>query len=288
MKAIHWYPGHMAKTRRLIEEKIKLIDIVIEILDARIPYSSKNPEMDKLVFNKEKIIILSKVDMADPKVTQQWTKHYENQGFFVISSNLLDFKELNKIIDLTNQRLADKHAKDIIKGLKKRPVRALIVGIPNVGKSTLINKIAKRNSAKTGDKAGITKAMQWIKVNQDFELLDSPGVLWPKFDDVRVAINLALTGAIKEEILPKDELCIEAIKFMNTHYQKPFFTRYKIDFAIDNDDIQSIVKVIEHIADIRGCKQRNNVYDYDKVYDLVLKDLKSNRICRMTFDHDFN
>ncbi|MEG0283349.1 MAG: ribosome biogenesis GTPase YlqF [Erysipelotrichales bacterium] len=283
--SIHWFPGHMAKARRLIEEKIQLIDIVIEIVDARIPYSSKNPIMDKLTFNKTKVIIMSKIDLADPKQTQKWKKHYQEQGFEVITSNLKEFKELDEIIHRVDIELAPKREKDAKRGLKPRAVRALIVGIPNVGKSTLINKMAKRSAAKTGNKAGVTKALQWIKVNKDFELLDSPGILWPKLDDKEVAKNLALTGAIKDEILPKDELCIEAIKFMNTHYQDAFYKRYSIE-SMDNNDLDSIVAVIEHIGQLRGCLIKKGEVDYDKVYDIVLREIRDNSITRMTFDYE--
>lgn len=284
MKDIQWFPGHMAKTRRLIEEKINLIDIVIEIVDARIPYSSKNPIMDKLVKNKKKVMIMSKIDLADAKKTQEWTNYYKEEGFQVISSNLMNFKELNKIIEQVNIEMKDKRERDLRRGLKQKPVRALIVGIPNVGKSTLINKMAKRKSAKVGDKAGVTKSLQWIKVDKDFELLDSPGILWPKFDDKDVAINLALTGAIKEEILPKEDLCIYAIKFMNEYYQKEFYARYNIS-NVNNDDIDSIVKALDVIGRNRGCLLKNNEINYDKVYDIVLKEIKDGSIAKMTFDY---
>lgn len=285
MNNIHWFPGHMAKARRLIEEKIKLIDIVIEIIDARIPYSSKNPMMDKLVHNKIKVILMSKIDLADPNETKKWVKYYEKQGFQVITSNLKNFKELNKLIAQAQYELAPKRIRDEARGLKPRAIRALIVGIPNVGKSTLINQMAQRNAAKTGDKAGVTKALQWIKVAKDFELLDSPGILWPKLDDNKVASNLALTGAIKEEILPKEDLCFIALKFMNKYYTKAFYERYGIE-KMDNDDISSIVAVLDLIGRKRGCLAKGNEVDYDKVYDIVLKEIKDNSITRMTFDRE--
>lgn len=283
MNNIHWFPGHMAKARRLIEEKIKLIDIVIEIIDARIPLSSKNPMMDKLVHNKIKVILMSKIDLADPVETKKWVAYYEKQGFQVITSNLKNFKELNKLIGQAQLELEPKRIKDEKRGLKPRAIRALIVGIPNVGKSTLINQMAQRNAAKTGDKAGVTKALQWIKVAKDFELLDSPGILWPKLDDNRIATNLALTGAIKEEILPLEDLCFSALKFMNSYYQEAFYKRYDIEF-MDNKDIQSIVDVLDHIGRKRGCLAKGNQVDYDKVYKIILKEVKDNSIARMTFD----
>lgn len=283
---INWFPGHMAKARRLIEEKIKIIDIVIEIIDARIPYSSKNPLMDKLVRNKAKVILMSKVDLADPIITKKWIEEYQNQGYKVIASNLHEFKELSEIVKEVKETLKDKFERDAKKGLKERPIRALVVGIPNVGKSTFINKLAKRKSAKVGDKAGITKALQWIKVGKDFELLDSPGILWPKLDNQQVAINLALTGAIKEEILPKDELCIYAIKFMNQYYQKAFYERYQID-QLDSDDINDIVRVIDHIGKKRGFLMKNSEIDYEKVYDLIIREVRNNTITRVSFDREF-
>ena len=286
MDNIQWFPGHMAKARRLIEEKIKIIDIVIEIIDARIPYSSKNPLMDKFVKNKAKVILMSKVDLADPIITKRWVEYYQAQGYRVITSNLNEFKELNELVKEVKVTLEPKFERDRKKGLKPRPIRALVVGIPNVGKSTFINKLAKRKSAKVGDKAGITKALQWIKVGKDFELLDSPGILWPKFDDKQVAINLALTGAIKEEILPKDELCIYAIKFMNKYYQQAFYERYQID-QLDSDNLDDIIRVIDHIGKIRGCLSKNNEINYDKVYDLILREVRNNTITRVSFDREF-
>ena len=284
MNDIHWFPGHMAKARRLIEEKIKLIDIVIEIIDARIPYSSKNPMMDQLVHNKKKILVLSKVDLADVNKTKEWVQYYEKQGYQVIVSNLLSFKEFNKIVSEMKIELADKREKDQKRGLKERPIRALVAGIPNVGKSTFINKMAKRNSTKTGDKAGVTKALQWIKIANDFELLDSPGILWPKLDDKQVALNLALTGAIKDEILPKEYLCFEALKFLNIHYQKEFYQRYQLLEMTNNNE--SIVMTLEQIGRQRGCLIKGNEVDYDKVYDIILKEIKNNLIARMTFDYE--
>lgn len=285
MSEIHWFPGHMAKARRLIEEKIKLIDIVIELVDARIPYYSKNPIMNKLVHNKKKVIVMTKVDLADPKMTEKWQEYYEDHGYQVIASNLLDFKEFNKIVSQAQEELKVKREKDKARGLKERAIRALVVGIPNVGKSTFINKMAKRKSAKTGDRAGVTKALQWIKVSNDFELLDSPGILWPKLDDKKVALNLALTGAIKDEILPKEYLCFEAMKFMNTYYQEAFYQRYDL-IEMDNNDINSIVACLEQIGRQRGCLLKGNEVDYDKVYDIILKEIKNNQITRMTFDHE--
>ncbi|MDL2211275.1 ribosome biogenesis GTPase YlqF [Erysipelotrichaceae bacterium OttesenSCG-928-M19] len=285
MNDIHWFPGHMAKARRLIEEKIKLIDVVIEIIDARIPYSSKNPMMDELVFNKKKIIIMSKIDLADAGKTKQWQKYYEQQGYYVITSNLLDFKELKSIVTQIQIELKEQLLKEQKRGLKPRAIRALVVGIPNVGKSTLINKLAKRSSAKVGNKAGVTKALQWIKVDHNLELLDSPGILWPKLDDKKVALNLALTGAIKDEILPKEYLCFEAMKFMNKNYQEAFYQRYSL-VEMDNDSIDSIVAALDIIGQKRGCLSKGNIIDYDKVYDIVLKEVKNATIARMTFDYE--
>ncbi|WP_423363517.1 ribosome biogenesis GTPase YlqF [Mycoplasma sp. P36-A1] len=286
MATIHWFPGHMAKARRLIEEKIKLIDIVIEIVDARIPYSSKNPMMDKLVHNKQKVMLLSKTDLADPTYTKEWVKYYEEKGYEVIATNLLDFKEMNRLVNKAKVVLKPKFEKDAKRGLKPRAIRALIVGIPNVGKSTLINKMAKRKSAKTGDKAGVTKALQWIKVNKEFELLDSPGILWPKFEDKQVAINLALTGAIKEEILPKDELCIYCMKFLNTYYKEHFYKRYSLT-EMDNDNLDSIIAAMDHIANVRKAILPGNQVDYDKVYDIVLRESRNGTIAPITFDVKF-
>lgn len=282
MAQIHWFPGHMAKARRQIEEKLKLIDIVIELVDARIPSASKNPMLDDLLYNKKRIIIFTKIDLADKNQTAKWMDYYKEKGHHVLTLNLLNFSEFTRIVKMCQEELAAKIAKDASRGLKPRPIRALIVGIPNVGKSTLINKLSKRKAVKVGDKAGVTKAQQWIKVNQDFELLDTPGILWPKFDDEQVAMHLALTGAIKDEILPKDEMAIYALKFLNSYYQKALYDRFKVTF--DNDEIETIVQAIEDIGRLRGCLMAKNEIDYDKVYDLILKDMKSGYLGGLTFD----
>ncbi|MDR1782374.1 MAG: ribosome biogenesis GTPase YlqF [Bacilli bacterium] len=287
MDNINWFPGHMAKGRRLIEDKLKVCDLVIELVDARIPYSSKNPMISKLTKNKQRILIMTKIDLADSLITKQWQAYYESKGYIVIESNLNDFKQMNEIISKAKLSLKDKIEKERAKGKKERAIRALVIGIPNVGKSTFINKMAKRKATKVANKAGVTKALQWIKIGNDFELLDSPGLLWPKLDDKEVAINLALTGAIKSEILHKEDLAFYALRFLNSNYKQEFYKRYDID-NMDNGDVNSIVRVLDKIGLSRGCLLRNKEIDYDKVYDIILKEIKNNSITRISFDLDIN
>ncbi|MDR3214925.1 MAG: ribosome biogenesis GTPase YlqF [Bacilli bacterium] len=286
MNDINWFPGHMAKARRLIEDKIKLIDLVIEIVDARIPYSSKNPMIDKLIKNKKKIMIMSKADLADERALKKWQAYYEKQGYEVISSNLNIFNQMNEIVSKAKISLQDQILKNKARGMKEKPIRALVMGIPNVGKSTFINKMAKRKATRVANKAGVTKALQWIKVDQSFELLDSPGLLWPKLNDQQVAINLALTGAIKNEILPKEDLVFYALRFLNKYYQKAFYERYHLTM-MDNDDINSIVLVLDKIGHDRGCYFKNKEINYDQVYEIILKEIRNNMIGRICFDNEF-
>lgn len=219
---VQWFPGHMAKARRQIQEKLQLVDIVFELLDARIPYSSSNPMMNEIIKHKPKLIILNKVDMADPNVTQQWLNYFKEQGQPAITIDALHQNAIKQITEASKEILKEKFAKEKAKGLRPRPVRAMILGIPNVGKSTLMNNLAKRKAAQTGDRPGVTKAQQWVKVGQELELLDTPGVLWPKFEEKRVGYNLAVTGAIKDTILTLDHIILYALDYLIQHYpQQP-------------------------------------------------------------------
>nr|MDE5977810.1 ribosome biogenesis GTPase YlqF [Turicibacter sp.] len=208
---VQWFPGHMAKARRQIQEKLQLVDIVYELLDARIPYSSSNPMMNEIIKHKPKLIILNKVDIADPNVTQQWLSYFNEQNQPVITVDALHQNAIKKITEASKEILKEKFEKEKAKGLRPRPIRAMILGIPNVGKSTLTNNLAKRRAAQTGDRPGVTKSQQWIKVEKELELLDTPGVLWPKFEEKRVGYNLAVTGAIKDTILHLDDIILYAL-----------------------------------------------------------------------------
>ena len=210
MQNVQWYPGHMAKAMREMEEKLKIVDIVLELIDARIPLSSQNPSINQSLIqkNKPRLVILNKIDMADSQVNKEWLKYFEDQGIRCLLVDSNKGINTNKITNICKEVLKEKLERERLKGLKPRSIRTMVIGIPNVGKSTLINKLVGRNTAITGNKPGVTKAQQWIRINKDLDLLDTPGVLWPKFDDIKVGYNLAITGAIKDDILHRDDMVI--------------------------------------------------------------------------------
>lgn len=271
---VQWYPGHMAKAKREIEEKIKLVDIVYELVDSRIPYSSKNPMMTEILKNKHHIIIMTKTKMANPKLTKKWINYYEETGHHVIAIDSLAMENVKKIEALTYEVLKDKIAKDLSRGLKKRAVKAMIVGIPNVGKSTLINKLVNKNVTITGNKPGVTKAQQWIRINQNLELLDTPGVLWPKFEDPKVGVHLALTGAIKSEILHNDDLVLYLLSFLKENYKGVIESRYSVEEYEDN------VELLDAIMKKRGIHRD----DYDRCYELLMNEFRNCKIGNITLD----
>lgn len=271
---INWFPGHMAKARREIEQMLKVVDIALVLVDARIPKSSLNPMAMEILKNKPQLIILTKKDMADSNRTTEWEKYFMSLGKNAISVDSIKGINIKKIESLSRESLKEKIEKDLKRGLKPRPIRAMIVGIPNVGKSTLINRLVGKNVTTVGNKPGVTKAQQWIRINQNIELLDTPGVLWPKFDDEQIGINLALTGAIKEEILPKEDLAFYLVNYLKVNYPKMLEERYKID---PNEES---IKIIEDILEKRGNKKD----DYERGYDIILNDFKNGRIGKITLD----
>lgn len=273
---IQWYPGHMAKAKREIEEKLKVVDIAFVLLDARIPLSSLNPVTMEILKNKSKLLILTKADMADNTQTKLWLDYFKNQGSLAIAIDSLSGQNIKKIETLSKEALKDKLLKDLKRGLKPRPIRAIIVGIPNVGKSTLINKLAGKKVTTVGNMPGVTKAQQWIRLNEAIDLLDTPGVLWPKFDDKKVGLHLALTGAIKDEILPKEDLVFYLIDFFKQNYTSMFSKRY--DIMMDNT--KTNIEIIEEIGLKRGIKKD----DYERIYDIILNDFKNARIGKITLD----
>ncbi len=274
---INWYPGHMAKTKREVKEKLDLIDIVFEVIDARIPYSSKNKDIDSLIKNKPRILIMTKMDLCDLNKTKEWIKYYESIGYKVIPLDLLNNPNLQSLTNETNNYSLKMNQKRKEKGLKERKIRALILGIPNVGKSTLINRLVGKKATNVGNKPGITKQLEWIRVNNQIELLDTPGILWPRLDNQEVALNLAATTAIKEEILNIEDIAIYIINKMLKEYSDNIKERYNLTNEEDIIDIlDSIGKKIGAI--------RNKETDYDKVYTTVLRDLRDGRLGKVTFD----
>ncbi|WP_028042358.1 ribosome biogenesis GTPase YlqF [Candidatus Stoquefichus massiliensis] len=282
MAQIQWFPGHMAKARREISERMKVIDIVIELVDARAPYSSKNPMINEIIKSKPRLIVLTKKDMANESMTAKWVHYYESLGYQAMSVNLKNFNEYQKIIEKCRTVLKPKMDKELSRGLKPRAIRAMVLGIPNVGKSTFINKLANRKATVTGNKPGVTKAQQIIRVDKDFELFDTPGVLWPKFDDEHVAKNIALLGSIKQSILPLDDLFIDAIKFITLHYPELLQQRYQLE--IDLEDPDWVLDTFDHIAKLRKIKPLKGETDYDRVIELFFSEVNDGSIGRITWE----
>lgn len=275
---IQWYPGHMVKTKRQIEESLKVIDVVIELLDARIPISSKNPDIDDLIKNKPKVIILNKCTLADENVTREWIKHFKNKGILAIEVDSMSGKNINKVFPIVKESVKDKFERKIAKGIVGRPIRALVVGIPNVGKSSFINKISNKSSAKTGDLPGVTRSKQWIKVNKEFELLDTPGILWPKFEDEKVALHLAYTKSIKEEILDIEQLAVKFIDEMKQNFPKSLTERYKIDVTKPSIDI------LNDIGRKRGCIVSGGEVDTLRAANILFEDFRTAKLGKISLE----
>ena len=277
---INFFPGHMAKTRREIKEKLKLIDIVYEVVDSRIPYSSRIVDIDDLIKDKPKVIIMTKKDLCDIDKTNKWIKYYENLGYKVFLVDLINDKSLGKLFDLNDTLLSDLNNKRLDKGLLERKYRALVMGVPNVGKSTLINKITGKKVTNVGDRPGVTKNISWIRINDKLELMDTPGILWPKIEDQLVAYNLATFSSIKDEILPIDEIACYILKYMYDHYPERLIERYNLDY-LDEDDYTD---AYELIGRKRGCIIRGNEVDYVKVSNIIIRDLREGYLGKVTFD----
>ena len=273
-----WYPGHMTKAKRMMQEDIKLIDLVIELVDARIPMSSRNPDIDELGKNKARLILLNKSDLAEDKQNDAWAAYFKEKGYSVVKVNSKKGGGIKSIQGVIQEACKEKIERDRKRGILNRPVRAMVVGIPNVGKSTFINALAGKACAKTGNKPGVTKGKQWIRLNKNVELLDTPGILWPKFEDQTVGLRLAFIGSIKDEILNTEELAAEMIQFMKKYYRGVLAEKYAI---IESDDPY---QCLADIAKSRHCLLRGNELDMAKAAILLVDDFRSGRLGRITLE----
>lgn len=273
-----WYPGHMTKAKRMMQENIKLIDIVIELVDARIPFGSRNPDIDQLAQNKSRLILLNKTDLADSRKTELWEQYFKEKGFFVGKVNSQKGTGVKAVQGIVMEACKDKIERDRKRGIKNRPIRAMIAGIPNVGKSTFINSLVGKACTKTGNKPGVTKGKQWIKLNKNIELLDTPGILWPKFEDQTVGLHLALIGSIKEEILNWEEMAMELIPFLVKEYPGILAGRYQVD------EESNTLKILEQIAENRHCKEKGNQLDYEKAAHILLEEYRNGKLGKISLE----
>ena len=277
--AINWFPGHMRKTQREIKENLKLVDAVIEIRDARIPRASANPDIDKLLEGKPRIILLNKSDLTDSRVTKEWINYLSNDNVKVLEVNCLKGDGLKAIKPALMNLLKEKHDRLKAKGMVKIITRVMVVGIPNVGKSTFINKMARNNIAKTGDRPGVTKSKQWIKTGMGIELLDTPGVLWPKFEDDRTALNLAFTGAIKDEIMDIEELALKLVERLQTNYESELKARYKLEEVYENP-----LDTLDAIGKKRGTLISRGEIDYNRLAVILLDEFRGGKIGKISLE----
>ncbi len=278
MMQVQWYPGHMTKARRMMQEDIKLIDLVIELLDARIPMSSRNPDIDELAKGKARLVLLNKSDLADPASNEQWLKYFEDKGIIALLTDSKNRKGFNAIGKAIEEACKEKLERDRKRGIIGRPVRAMVAGIPNVGKSTFINSLTKRASTKTGNKPGVTKGKQWIKLNKSVELLDTPGILWPRFDDEKTGLNLAYIGSINDEIIDSAELAIKLIETLKSRYAGVLYSRFETDES-EEDTI-----ILEKIALKRGCLKKGNEADLDKASRILLDEFRAGKLGKITLE----
>ncbi|MBR3607617.1 MAG: ribosome biogenesis GTPase YlqF [Lachnospiraceae bacterium] len=273
-----WYPGHMTKAKRMMQEDIKLIDLLIELVDARIPISSRNPDIDKLGANKGRMVLLNKSDLADPKANKQWIEYFKSQNITVIEINSKTGSGMKAIQNAVNEACREKRERDKKRGILNRPIRAMVVGIPNVGKSTFINSYAGKACTKTGNKPGVTKGKQWIRLGKGLELLDTPGILWPKFEDQEVGMKLAFIGSINDEILLEDELAMDLIGFLKNSYPGSIAQRFQIE------DSETEAEILRQIAEVRGCYKKGNEIDYDKAASILMDEFRAGKLGRMTLE----
>lgn len=273
-----WYPGHMTKAKRMMQENIKLIDLVIELVDARIPVSSRNPEIDELGKNKARLILLNKSDLAEDRWNDEWAEYFKKKDYSVLKVNSKKGGGIKSIQGVIQEACKEKIERDRKRGILNRPIRAMVVGIPNVGKSTFINALAGKACTKTGNKPGVTKGKQWIRLNKNVELLDTPGILWPKFEDQIVGLRLAFIGSIKDEILNAEELAMELAGFLKAHYPGIMKSKYQIEEDADT------FGCLRNIAESRHCLVRGNEFDTDKAAKILLDDFRNGRIGKITLE----
>jgi ribosome biogenesis GTPase A len=289
--SINWYPGHMAKTKRQIIEDLKLIDVVVEILDARIPISSQNPDVKGYVKNKKKVVILNKADLADENETKKWVKYFESNGIPAVVTDANSGKGINEFTRTVKEVAKDTLEKFADKGRVGKSIRIMILGIPNVGKSSFINRITKKNSAQVGNKPGVTRQKQWIRIEDGIELMDTPGVLWPKFESQEVGLHLAFTGSIKDDILERTEIAYELLRFLVKEYLPNIIERYKLDensvneiLNSDEEENMKIVAIMDDIAKKRGAILSGGRIDYEKVSGILLDEFRSGKIGKITIE----
>lgn len=277
-----WYPGHMTKAKRMMQENIKLIDLIIELVDARIPLSSRNPDIDDMGKNKARLIVLNKADLAEEKRNDEWVEYFKEKGYSAVKVNSKKGGGIKSIQSVIQEACREKTERDRRRGILNRPVRAMVAGIPNVGKSTFINTLAGKACTKTGNKPGVTKGKQWIRLNKSVELLDTPGILWPKFEDQKAALKLAFIGSIKDEILQTEELAAELIKYMEEEYAGAIGEKYSVETTEDS------YECLRRIAESRHCLVRGNELDTEKAAALFLDDFRNGRLGRITLENPEN
>ncbi|EPH94669.1 ribosome biogenesis GTP-binding protein YlqF [Enterococcus faecalis 13-SD-W-01] len=273
---IQWFPGHMAKARREVSEKMKYVDIVFELVDARLPLSSRNPMLDQIIQQKPRLVLLNKADLADPQQTQKWQAYFEKEGHAALAINAQENKGIKAILAASKEVLKEKRARDAARGLKPRAIRAMVLGIPNVGKSTLMNRLAGKKVAQTGNKPGVTKGQQWLRSGSELELLDTPGILWPKFEDPEIGKKLALTGAIKDQLVHLDDLAIYGLDFFARYYPNKISERYNLEA---DQEQQLAPELLMTITQRRGLRD-----DYDRGSELVVFDIRQGKLGRYTLD----
>ena len=275
---VQWYPGHMTKAKRQMQEDLKLIDLIIELVDARVPLSSRNPDIDRLGQNKSRLILLNKADLADERQNEAWKEYFQGKGFHVVKVDSRNGAGMKNIQNVIQEACKEKIERDRKRGIKNRPVRAMVAGIPNVGKSTFINTFAGKACAKTGNRPGVTKGKQWIRLNKNVELLDTPGILWPKFEDQEVGIRLAFVGSIKDDILNMEELALTLIGYLKEKYPGVLNARYEVSEEEEN------LGVLEGIARARGCLKKGEELDYAKASGILFDDFRSGKLGRITLE----